>query len=93
VSTPPAGIPAPRRAGTIPARARALPPAASPGEKSRRIRLPRGFMRRRTQLPRGTKVQSSAGSLTLIMVLLGVMVVLGIVFLASFIDTIAALFD
>jgi hypothetical protein len=50
-------------------------------------------MRRRIQLPPGTKVQSSAGSVTLILVLLGVMVVLGIVFLASFIGTIASLFD
>ena len=43
--------------------------------------------------PRRIQVKSSAGSVTLIMVLLLVMVVLGIVFLASLIDTIAAVFD
>jgi hypothetical protein len=91
VSTPPAGIPAPRGAGSVPARA--LPPATRRGERSRKIRLPRGLVRTRPKVPRGIQVKSSAGSVTLIMVLLLVMVVLGIVFLASLIDTIAAVFD
>jgi hypothetical protein len=91
VSTPPAGIPAPRGAGTVPARA--LPPATAPGERSRKIRLPRGLVRKGPKVPRRIQVKSSAGSVTLIMVLLLVMVVLGIVFLASLIDTIAAVFD
>jgi hypothetical protein len=87
--TPPA-IPAQRGAGGT---ARALPPATTRGEDTRRIRLPRGFMRQRPEVPAGAKGPSSAGSVTLIMVLLLVMVVLGIVALASLVDTIASVFD
>jgi len=87
--TPPA-IPSQRGAGGT---ARALPPAITRGEDTRRIRLPRGFMRQRPEVPAGAKGPSSAGSVTLIMVLLLVMVVLGIVALASFVDTIASVFD
>lgn len=87
--TPPA-IPAQRGAGGT---ARALPPAITRGEDTRRIRLPRGFMRQRPEVSAGAKGPSSAGSVTLIMVLLLVMVVLGIVALASLVDTIASVFD
>lgn len=75
VPTPPRGIPAPR----------------TPGERSRKVRLPR----RGPKLPPRVKGEgpSSAGSVTLIMALLLVMVVLGIVFLASFIDSVASLLD
>ncbi|HEV7649360.1 MAG TPA: hypothetical protein VGP26_14495 [Actinophytocola sp.] len=101
----PARIPVPTRGGvtrvntTIPAprgrpgTARALPPAIVSGERTRRIRLPRGFVSNKPKLPPAVKGQSSAWSVTLIMVLLIVMGVLGIVFLASLIDTIAAVFD
>jgi len=83
-------IPAPRgRSGT----ARALPPVVVSGERTRRIRLPRGLTRDKPKLPPTVKGNSSVWSVTLIMVLLIVMGVLGIVFLASFIDTIAAVFD
>lgn len=82
-------IPAQRGA---PASARALPPVVT-GERTRRIRLPRGFNRDKPKLPPAVKGKSSVGSVTLIMVLLVVMGVLGIVFLASLIDTIAAVFD
>ncbi len=51
VSTPPAGIPAPRGAGSVPARA--LPPATRRGERSRKIRLPRGLVRNRPRVPLG----------------------------------------
>jgi hypothetical protein len=85
-------IPAPRsRPGGT---ARALPPVTAAGERTRRIRLPRGLVRDKPKLP-PTKVKgtSSVWSVTLIVVLLIVMGVLGIVFLASFIDTVAAVFD
>jgi hypothetical protein len=83
-------IPAPRGgSGT----ARALPPVVVSGERTRRIRLPRGFARDKPKLPPAVRSNSSTWSVTLIMVLLLVMVVLGIVFLASLIDTIAAVFD
>ena len=72
---------------------RLLPTVITSGERSRRIRLPGGLMRRRPKPPPGSPYQSSAGSVTLIMVLLLVMVVLGIVVLASFIGTIASVFD
>jgi hypothetical protein len=88
--TPPSGIPAPR-SGSAPARA--LPPGVTHGEDTRLIRLPRGFNRRRPKAPASGRGQSSAGSVTLILVLLLVMVVLGFVFLASLIDTIASVFD
>jgi hypothetical protein len=80
-------IPAPRGGS-----ARPLPPVVT-GERTRRIRLPRGFARDKPKLPPAVKGNSSAWSMTLIMMLLLVMGVLGIVFLASFIDTIAAVFD
>jgi|1186.fasta_scaffold115513_2 hypothetical protein len=80
-------IPAPRSAS-----ARALPPVKT-GERTRRIRLPRGFARDKPKLPPAVKGSSSVWSVTLIMALLLVMGVLGIVFLASFIDTVAAVFD
>lgn len=83
----PVNIPAPRDAEAGPAQA--LPPAASRGERTRRIRLPSGFLRRRSTAPSGVPGQSSAGSVALILSLLGVMIVLGIVALASLIDTIA----
>jgi len=86
---PPPGIPAQRVPGTT----RQLPPAITRGEDTRRIRLPRGFMRRGPEVPDDLKGPSSAGSVTLIMVLLLVMVVIGFVALASLIDTIASVFD
>ncbi|MGH3877254.1 MAG: hypothetical protein ACRDSK_09495 [Actinophytocola sp.] len=81
---------------TIPAQ-RAVPSprtlnVITSGERSRRIRLPAGLMRRGPKPPPGSPNHSSTGSVTLIMVLLLVMVVLGIVVLASFIDTIASVF-
>lgn len=85
----PARIPSPRAGGT----ARALPPAITPGEKSRRIQLPKGFMRRRFKPSAGAKGQSSSGSVTLIMALLFVMIVLGIVALVSLVNTIATVFS
>jgi hypothetical protein len=86
---PPPEIPSQRVPGTT----RQLPPAITRGEDTRRIRLPRGFMRRGPEVPDDAKGPSSAGSVTLIMVLLLVMVVLGFVALASLIDTIASVFD
>ncbi|MGH3762228.1 hypothetical protein, partial [Actinophytocola sp.] len=86
---PASDIPAPRRAGST---ARALPSAITSGEQSRRIRLPRGFTRDQPA-PSKTQGQSSAGRVTLILALLLVMVVLGIVVLAGFIDTISSVFD
>lgn len=83
-------IPTPRT-GSSPARA--VPSVIVSGERTRRIRLPRGFNRDKPKLPPAIKGQSSTWSVTLIMVLLLVMVVLGIVFLASLIDTIASVFD
>jgi len=86
---PPAVIPSQRRPGM----ARSLPPAITRGEDTRRIRVPRAFLRRGPEVPDNVKGRSSAGSVTLIMVLLLVMVVLGFVALASLIDTIASVFD
>ncbi len=85
--SPPPAIPSPREA------ARPLPARGRRGERSRRIRLPRGFVRRKPPVSPEVKAPSSAGSVTLIMLLLFVMIVLGIVFLASLIDTIASVFD
>jgi hypothetical protein len=86
---PPTGVPTQRRPGTI----GSLPPAITRGEDTRRIRLPAGFSRRGPDVPGNARGSSSAGSVTLIMVLLLVMVVLGFVALASLIDTIASVFD
>ncbi|HEY7595652.1 MAG TPA: hypothetical protein VH969_21040 [Actinophytocola sp.] len=86
--TPPSGIPSPRGAST-PDR---VPPPVKRGEDTRAIRLPGGFMRRRPKVPAAIG-SSSLGSVTVIIGLLLVMAVLGIVFLASFIDTVAAVFD
>jgi hypothetical protein len=79
-AVPPARIPAPRRA---------LPNAITSGEKTRRVRLPS----RGPKLPPTVKSQSSAGSISVIVLLLVVMFVLGIVFLASLIDSIGSTFD
>ena len=91
VPTAPGGIPAQRGAGL--SQARELPRAITSGERTRKIRLPSGFMRQGPKLPPRVRGQSSAGSVTLIMLLLFVMAVLGIVFLASFIDSLASMFD
>lgn len=90
VPTAPRGIPAQRGGAS---QARELPSAITSGERTRKIRLPSGFMRQGPKLPPRVRGQSSAGSVTLIMLLLFVMAVLGIVFLASFIDSVASMFD
>lgn len=90
---PPANIPAQRSGppGAIPP-ARPLPPAVV-AERTRRVRVPRGFMPREVKPPPGTKGKSSAGSVALIMALLLVIAVIAIVFLASLVNTISSIFS
>ncbi|MPZ82066.1 MAG: hypothetical protein GEV28_17395 [Actinophytocola sp.] len=93
----PAAIPAQRsrpRGAVPPARVR---PPAILAEKTRRIRVPRGFTPSQTKPLPGTKGKgkgtSSAASVALIMALLLVIAVIAIVFLVSFIDTISSIFS
>jgi hypothetical protein len=85
-----ARLPAPRPGGS--GRPRELPRAITQEPAGRRVRLPR-VPSRKPKLPPTVKGPSSVWSVTLIMVLLIVMGVLGIVFLASFVDSITSLFD
>jgi hypothetical protein len=90
---PAAAPPVPTRGPVtrVPTPPRGIPAPRMPGEKTRKVTL----ARRKPKLPPRVKGKehSSAGSVTLIMVLLVVMAVLGIVFLASFIGSVASLFD